>query len=251
MEALVWILLVTFLDGLVAFAGAFTLALKDKTLRRVLFVLIAFSAGAMVGGSLLHLLPESFEGLGDVDLAMLIFIAGFSLFFIIERFLHWHHCHEEGVCKVHTYSYMVLLGDAIHNFIDGLVIAASFLTDFRLGLVSSVLILGHEIPQEIGDFAVVLHGGMKKTKALLYNFLAQLTAVLGGLAGFLWFNDQLKALMLPFAAGGFMYIAASDLIPELHKEPKLGKAVLAFCFFLLGVLVMLAIKSLSRGLLAD
>ena len=246
MDTLIWILLVTLLDGVVAFVGAFTLALRDKTLKKILFILVAFSAGAMIGGSLLHLLAESFEVL-DVDSAMMIFIVGFSLFFIIERLLHWHHCHAGGECEIHTYSYLILFGDGIHNFIDGLVIAAAFITDIHLGLVTSFVIIGHEIPQEIGDFAVLLHGGMKKKKALLYNFISQLTAVLGGLIGFFWMNDQLRAFMLPFAAGGFMYIAASDLIPELHKEPKLSKAMLAFSFFVIGILLMLAIKIVAQG----
>ena len=247
MHVLLWILLVTIIDGLVAFAGAFTLALRDKTVRKVLFALVAFSAGAMIGGGLLHLLAESFESL-DVDSAMLIFIVGFSAFFLIERLLHWHHCHAGEKCKVHTYSYMILFGDGIHNFIDGLVIAAAFITDIHLGLITSFLIIGHEIPQEIGDFAVLLHGGMKKRKALLYNFISQLTAVLGGLVGYFWLTNELRIFMLPFAAGGFIYIAASDLIPELHKEPKLGRAMLAFMFFVIGVLLMLAIKIFAKGL---
>jgi len=247
MQALVWILLVTLADGLVSFVGAFTLAFKEATVKKILFILVAFSAGAMIGGSLLHLLPESFEALGhDIDLAMLIFIAGFSMFFVIERFLHWHHCHSGGKCEVHTYSYMVLIGDGVHNFIDGLVIAAAFVTDFHLGVATSIAIIGHEIPQEIGDFAVLLHGGMKKRKALFYNFVSQLTAVAGGLVGFFG-QEHLSAVMLPFAAGGFMYIAASDLVPELHKEPDLKKALVAFGFFLFGVLLMLAIKAIVHG----
>jgi len=247
MHTLAWILLVTFADGLISFVGAFTLAFKEATLKKILFVLVAFSAGTMIGGSLFHLLPESFEALGhDIDLAMLIFIAGFSIFFMVERFLHWHHCHSGNKCKVHAYSYMVLFGDGIHNFIDGLVIAAAFLTDFRLGVAASIAIIGHEIPQEIGDFAVLLHGEMKKRKALIYNFVSQLTAVAGGVVGFLD-QEHLSAVMLPFAAGGFMYIAASDLVPELHKEPQLRRAALAFAFFLFGVLLMLAIKTIVHG----
>jgi len=237
------------IDGLISFVGAVTLTLKDKTLNKILFALVAFSAGTMIGGSFLHLLPESFEFI-SVDLAMLIFIVGFSLFFLIERLLHWHHCHSGDECEVHTYSYMVLFGDGIHNFIDGLVIAAAFVTDINLGFITSFVILGHEIPQEIGDFAVLLHGKMKKKKALLYNFLSQLAAVLGGLVGFFFFTNELQMFLLPLAAGGFMYIAASDLIPELHKEPKLKKAMLAFIFFIIGVLIMLALKVVAEGSIA-
>ncbi len=248
MQTLFWILFFTIIDGLVAFAGAFTLALKDKALKNVLFILVAFSAGVMIGGGLLHLLSESLEAM-EADTAMLVFIIGFSVFFLIERILHWHHCHTGEACDVHTYSYMVLLGDGIHNFIDGLVIAAAFLTNLGLGFVTSFLILGHELPQEIGDFAVLLHGGMKKGKALAYNFLSQLTAIAGGLVGFFLLSNGLRIFMLPFAAGGFVYIAASDLVPELHKEPKLSKAMMAFAFFLIGVLIMVMIKAIAKGLL--
>ncbi len=243
MYALFWILLMTVLDGLPALAGAVTLVFKGKTLDKLLFGLIAFAAGAMIGGAFLHLLSESIEaGFFDIDAVMLIFIAGFSAFFLIERVLHWHHCHSGEKCEVHTYTYLILFGDGIHNFIDGLVIAAAFLTDIGLGFITSFLILAHEIPQEMGDFAVLLYGGMKKQKALVYNFVSQLTAVIGGLVGFFFFSEQLRAFMLPFAAGGFVYIAASDLIPELHKDPKLSKAMVAFGLFIAGVVFMWVIK---------
>jgi len=241
MDPLIWILLITSIDGLLAFFGAITLIIKAKFRQRLLFVLVAFSAGVMTGSALLHLLSESI-GVLEVDTAMLIFIVGFSTFFLVERLLHWHHCHTGKNCEVHTYSYLVLYGDGIHNFIDGLLIAAAFVTSIPLGLVVSLAILGHEVPQELGDFAVILHGGMKWKKALLYNFLSQLTAIVGGLVGYFMLSDQLHFLLLPFAAGGFMYIAASDLIPELHKEPKLGKAMQAFLFFVVGILLMLAVK---------
>lgn len=241
MQTLFWILLMTVLDGLMAFLGAITLTLKGKSLDRFLFAFVAFSAGTMIGGGLLHLLPESLDFF-DIDTAMLIFIAGFSAFFLIERVLHWHHCHTGGKCKVHEYSYLVLFGDSIHNLIDGLVIAAAFITDINLGFITSFLIFAHEIPQEIGNFAILLHAGMKKRKALIYNFIAQLTAVIGGLIGYFMFSDTLRAFMLPFAAGGFVYIAASDLIPELHKDPRMDRAMAAFVLFLAGVVLMWAMK---------
>ncbi|MBN2518616.1 MAG: ZIP family metal transporter, partial [Candidatus Altiarchaeota archaeon] len=160
METLLWILAVTFIDGLVALVGMFTIMVSERTLKKIIGILVAFAAGTMIGGGLLHLLAKSLEAL-EVDTALLLFIAGFSIFFLVERLLHWHHCHDSD-CKVHGYSYLILFGDGIHNFIDGLVIAAAFLTNIQLGLVTSILIIGHEIPQEIGDFAVLLHGGMKK-----------------------------------------------------------------------------------------
>jgi zinc and cadmium transporter len=244
MSVLVWILGFTFLDGLVALVGAVTLALSEKTIRRILYFLVAFSTGALIGGGLLHLLAKSLTVL-SADNAFLVFIGGFSVFFLMERFLHWHHCHEKE-CSVHEYSYMILFGDGIHNFIDGLVIAAAFLTDIKLGIVTSFLIIAHEIPQELGDFGVLLHGGMSRYKALAYNFLSQLTCVLGGVAGYFLPVEGFKILMLPFAAGGFVYIAASDLIPELHRESDLGRSMTAFLFFLSGVGLMLVIKIIAN-----
>ncbi|MFH1722183.1 MAG: ZIP family metal transporter [Candidatus Altiarchaeota archaeon] len=245
MNTLLWILGLTFINGLVAFVGALTLLLSEKMLRRMLYLFVAFSAGALMGGGLLHLLAKSLTVL-SADTALILLLCGFSLFFLLERVLKWHHCHEK-VCDVHAYSYLVLFGDGIHNFIDGLVIAAAFLTDTHLGIVTSFLIIAHEIPQELGDFGVLLNAGMTKTKALVYNFLSQLTCVLGGVVGFFLPSEGFKTLMLPIAAGGFLYIAASDLVPELHKETNIGKSMTAFLFFLAGVGLMAAVKIIAEG----
>jgi zinc and cadmium transporter len=242
MSTLVWILGLTLLNGLVAFVGAFTLLLSERTTRKILYLLVAFSTGVLMGGGLLHLLDESLEELGS-DKALMIMIAGFSVFFLIERFLHWHHCHE-GVCDVHTYSYMILFGDGIHNLLDGIVIAAAFITSVKLGIITSFLIIMHEIPQELGNFGVMVHGGMSRLKALFYNFIAQLTCVLGGLLGYFMPVEGFATLMLPFAAGGFVYIAASDLVPELHKEADIKKSMTAFLFFIIGIGLMAATKVL-------
>ncbi|MFH1056118.1 MAG: ZIP family metal transporter [Candidatus Altiarchaeota archaeon] len=245
MEVLYWILALTLINGLMAFTGAVTLLLSDKTLTRLLYFLVSFSAGALLGGAFIHLLPESTAELG-IDNAVLTLLCGFSFFFLMEKFLHWHHCHERE-CTIHEYSYMLLFGDGVHNLIDGFVIAAAFLTDTRLGLITSFLIIAHEIPQELGNFGVLLHAGMDKYKALLYNFLAQLTCVLGGLLGYFLPLEGLTALLLPFAAGGFIYISASDLIPQLHKESDPQKSMTAFLTFLVGVAFMLAMKILTKG----
>jgi zinc and cadmium transporter len=171
---------------------------------------------------------------------------GFIIFFVVERFLHWHHCHKGEKCVVHPVSYLILIGDGIHNFIDGIIIGASFLVNVHFGIITTLLILAHEIPQELGNFGVLVYSGFGKNKALLYNFLAQLTCVVGGLTGYL-LSSRIQGVIpfvLPFAAGGFIYIAASDLVPELHKETKLNKLLLSFGFFTLGVIIMLAMKLL-------
>jgi len=244
---LFWILAFTFANSLISFIGIFTLWMKDKSLAKILFVLVAFSAGSLLGGALLHLLPEALLSMGSME-ASLVLITGFSVFFLMEKLLHWHHCHE-GKCDVHPYSQLIVIGDGIHNFIDGLVIAASFIVNPALGVITTLVIISHEVPQELGDFAVMVHGGMKKKKALFYNFLSQLTCMAGGVIGYLFGSSfgAYSAVLLPFAAGGFIYIAASDLIPELHKETNIRKSMMAFGFFMLGILLMLFMKVYFGG----
>ncbi|MGI5827574.1 MAG: ZIP family metal transporter, partial [Patescibacteria group bacterium] len=174
-------------------------------------------------------------------------IIGFALFFIIERGLHWHHCHKHsGECKVHLFSYMNLLGDGVHNFTDGLAIAVSFLSSTNLGVATTLAVMAHEIPQEISDFGVLVYGGFSKKKALFFNFLSAVMALIGVVVGFFLATgiEYFANYILAFAAGGFIYIAASDLIPELHKEEKLSQSVVSFVFFALGVGFMLLTKLL-------
>jgi zinc and cadmium transporter len=236
-----WILLATFVNALIAFVGIITLWCKEKTLSKMLFILVAFSAGTLLGGAFLHIAAEAIEMI-EANLVFLLMITGFSAFFLLERFVYWHHCHD-GKCDVHPFTYLILFGDGIHNFIDGIIIAASFLINPAFGIITTLIIISHEVPQEIGDFGVLIYGGMKKRKALTYNFVSQLAAVLGGMIGFIASSTMnLSAFVLPFAAGGFIYIAASDLIPELHKEIDRKKSILSFAFFIIGILFMLGIK---------
>jgi len=241
MSILLWIIAATVVNSLVALAGAVTLGWKKGTLERVLHALVGFSAGALLGGAFFHLIAESIEEMPAMEAFYLLF-AGFILFFVMERLLHWHHCHE-GKCDVHAFSYLILFGDAVHNFVDGLIIAASFLVDIGFGIVTTVLVISHELPQELGDFGVLVYGGFDRKKALVYNFLVQLTSILGGVIGFFLVGASGFAIyLLPFAAGGFIYIGASDLIPELHKQESTKKTFVAFAFFLLGIGFMIAIK---------
>jgi len=245
MDTLIVIIAATVVNSMAALVGAVSLAFNKKTLDKILFVLVAFSAGALLSGAFFHLLAESLEELPVMDAFGMLF-AGFIVFFITERFLHWHHCHQ-GVCDVHAFSYLILIGDAIHNFIDGLIIAASFMVEFGFGVVTTALVMGHEIPQELGDFGVLVYGGFSRKKALLFNFASQATCILGGIVGFFMATamEGITLLLLPFAAGGFIYIAASDLIPELHKEPDTKRSAISFLFFLAGIGFMLAIKFIA------
>ena len=241
---LLLILTSTIVVSLIAFVGILTFALKKKLLNKILIILVGFAAGGLIGGAFFHLLPESLEKC-ECFTVFLYLIAGFVLFFLIERLLFWRHCHK-GVCKIHTFTYMNLIGDGVHNFIDGLVIAAAFLTSIRLGWITTLAIIFHEVPQEIGDFGVLVYGGFRRITALFFNYLSAITAIIGGVAGYLLhgYIGGMTVFLLAFAAGGFIYIASSDLIPELHKEANLKKSMMSFIFFLIGVLLMAWLKVL-------
>jgi zinc and cadmium transporter len=245
-NVLAWSVGATLIVSLVSLIGLFGLALKTNILDRILFLLVGLSAGALIGDAFLHLIPEAVAG-GSTELTFLFIIIGFSFFFLIERVLSWQHCHKHGKCNEHSFSQMNLIGDGVHNFIDGLVIAASFAAGKEIGIATTTAVLVHEIPQEIGDFGVLVYGGFSKAKALFTNFLYALTAIVGAIVGTFLVSTvgQMNAFLLPFAAGGFIYIGASDLIPELHKEPKLNKSILAFAFFLVGIIAMYMLKVLG------
>ena len=231
-----------FLIALFSLSGIVTLSLKEELLNRILLLLVALSAGALIGGAFFHLLPEAIEKM-DTITAFTITIAGFSLFYILERFLYWRHCHKDH-CEHHTFRYLNLIGDGIHNFLDGMTIAVSFLAGVPVGIATTIAVASHEIPQEIGDFGVLLYGGFSKQKALIYNFISALTIVPGAIAGYLLsgYVAQYAVYVLPFAAGGFLYIAATDLIPEIKKVESGRKSAVIFVVFLLGVTFMLATK---------
>lgn len=246
MIQLVYIIITTFLITLIAFVGIFTLALKEKLFNKILLVLVSLSAGALMGGAFLHLLPEAVEKAEGTNIDIFLYVlVGFVLFFLIEKVFHWRHCHK-GKCEVHTFHYMNLFGDTIHNFIDGLIIAASFVVSTPLGITTTIAIAAHEIPQEIGDFGVLIYGGFKKKKAIVLNYLVALSIVVGGIVGYFISETVDKAAMylLPFAAGGFIYIAATDLVPEIKKELNIKKSLATIIVFLVGIFIMLATKIL-------
>jgi zinc and cadmium transporter len=236
------IILANFLISLGSLLGVFSLTISGKKLNRILLLLVALSAGALMGGALFHLLPEALQALPAESVFGAFFIA-FAIFFLVEKLLHWRHCHKQ-VCQHHAFGQLNLLGDAIHNFIDGLIIAGAFLVDINLGWATTLAVALHEIPQEIGDFGVLLYSGFTKRKALIVNLFVGLTAIAGGVAGY-FLSFQLHNLvnyLLPFAAGGFVYIAASDLIPEIRKETNAVKSFSSFGIFLLGVALMLLLR---------
>jgi len=239
---LVWILSATILVSLVSLIGILTFALKKELFDRILILIVGFAAGGLIGGAFLHLLPEAIEKEASTNVFFYALL-GFSVFFLMERYFHWRHCHE-GVCDIHIFTYLNLLGDGVHNFMDGLIIAASFLTDFRLGIITTLVVILHEVPQEIGDFGILIYGGFSRKKALFFNFICSLAAILGALAGYTLsaVMENLSLFLISFTAGGFIYIGASDLIPELHRQKNPKKANVAFVTFLLGLAFMAAAK---------
>ena len=247
MFQLAYIILTTFAIALIAFIGVFTLAMREQLLNKILIILVSFSAGALMGGAFLHLLPESIEKSGNADILLFVLV-GFVLFFIIEKVLHWRHCHK-GKCDVHTFHYMNLIGDSVHNFIDGLIISASFIVSIPLGLTTTIAIAAHEIPQEIGDFGVLIYGGFEKKKAIVLNFIVALIVVAGGVVGYFISKsiEQVAVYLLPFAAGGFIYIAATDLVPEIKKELDIKKSMATIFVFICGILIMWLVKFVFEG----
>lgn len=245
---LAYSLLAAILISALSLVGIFTLFIKEKTVLKISMYLVAFSTGALLGGAFFHLLPEAIKCPVEIH-PFIYLIIGLAVFFILERLLKWHHCHDEGKCDVHTFTYMSLFGDGLHNFIDGLVIVSAFMISKEVGIVTTIAVASHEIPQEIGDFGILIHGGFSRTKAILWNFLSALTALAGVIVGYFMINsfENVTSFLLPFAAGGFIYIAMSDLIPELHKEPKLSKSIINFLIFALGILFMLWIKLHFEG----
>lgn len=240
-----WIILMAVINGLLAFAGAFLYLILKNNLNKVLIFLVAFTTGALLGGAFFHFIPEAIKKI-SLTAVIAISLIGFVSFYSLEKILHWHHCHEEkDECK-HSFTYLILCGDSIHNFIDGLIIASSFIISIPIGLLTSFLILVHELPQEIGDFGLLVYGGFSEGKALFYNFLSQSTALLGGILGFyfLSFSEELAVFLLPFTAGGFIYIAVMDLIPEVFKEKNNIKILANLTAIALGLLILISSKFL-------
>ena len=244
LSTLTWIILMTLINGFVALAGAFTLLISKKSLDKILIFLVAFATGSLLGGAFFHLIPEAITELSVLE-TILIGFFGILIFYSVEKYLHWHHCHKHGKCETHPFTNLVLYGDGLHNFIDGLIIASTFIISIPVGILTSILIITHELPQEIGHFGLLVYGGFTRAKALFYNFLVQLTAVLGGILGYYFLNLQQYAIyLLPFAAGGFIYIALGDLIPEVFKQENKSKIVINIIAIILGLLVLLSAKLL-------
>ncbi len=253
----IWIevIIATSLVSSLSLVGALGLILGKQKINQLSLFLVALAAGTMMGGAFFHLLPESTDHLSLLT-ANLILILGFTFFFLLEKLFYWHHCQTEIESQVEqtihqpvtttrkkknqkSLGYLNLLADLFHNFIDGLVIAVAFLADFNLGVTTTIAIALHEVPQELGDFGVLLHAGFTPTRALLLNFLTAWSALLGAIIGLFFLpQSSLTTYLLPLAAGGFLYIAAADLLPEMKEERNQLVATGLLLTFIFGLAIM-------------
>lgn len=228
--------------SLISLIGILALSIKDDVLKKVIILFVSFSAGALLGDAFIHLLPEIAEEEGFGLNISLYVLSGILIFFALEKLIYWRHCHILTSDEhIHTFTYMNLIGDGVHNFIDGMIIAGSYMINISLGIATTVAVILHEVPQEIGDFSVLLYGGFTKSKAIFYNLLAALSAILGSIL-MLIIGTQLSHLpifLVPFTAGGFIYIAGTDLIPELKKETKLSISAAQMMALIMGIGIML------------
>ncbi len=237
----VWIYTLTSVSAIsaVSLIGVFTLGIKQERLQRILFYLVSFSAGALLGDVFIHILPEIMEGEGALRNGIYV-LAGIMLFMVLERMLRWHHSHGSHKEEIHSVVYLTIIGDAFHNFLDGVAIAVSFLISIPIGIATASAVIFHEIPQEIGQYAILVHGGWSRKKALRYNFFSALTAIAGALLVLVFatnFTDALAPL-LGLTAASFIYIALADLIPELQKEPNTRRFIVQLVWMLAGIGIM-------------
>ena len=245
MQTLIQILIAVFIVSIISLAGI--LFLMVKILKKALFYMVAFSAGALLGAAFFDLLPEAIGSGYRTSLPFLI-VAGILSFFVIEKFLHWHHHHTEKK-DVHSFTYLNILGDAVHNFTDGVIIAVAFLNNTATGVATTAAIVAHEIPHEIGNFAILLYGGLSRAKAIFYNFLGALTAFFGAIAAFFYSTKvlNLNYYIGAFAVGGLIYIATTDLIPEIHKETDIKKSGIQLALMIAGILLIWSVGKVFEG----
>jgi zinc and cadmium transporter len=241
-------ILAVLIVSLISLIGIFTLGLKTEQLKKILIYFIAFSAGTLMGDAFLHMLPETVEEYGYQTLTGLAILGGILIGLITEKVIHRNHCHLPITnTHQHPFARMNLVGDMVHNLMDGIIIGISFMISIEVGIATTIAVILHEIPQEIGDFGVLIHGGFSKKRALLLNFLTALTAFLGLAIAYILnrYIENISSILTPLAAGLFIYIAGSDLIPEMHKQTKLSQSLFQILFFLCGMGIMVALVAMG------
>jgi zinc and cadmium transporter len=240
MSTLGWILVAGLAMSALALVGAVTLVLPKRTLGRILLPLVGLAAGSLLGGAFFHMLPAAVDALGN-DLALYLWlVAGFLVFFVLEQFLHWHHCHRADHDERQPLGYLILLADGLHNLIGGLAVGGAFTVDIRVGIVTWLAAAAHEVPQELGDFGVLVHSGWRRTSALLWNFVSALTFLAGALIAYALSDEIDVAYLLPFAAGNFIHIGAADLLPVLAAQTNTRDKLETTATFFCGLGILLA-----------
>lgn len=232
-----WIVIFSTLGSIGAIAGASLLLLfPDSKRNKLLPYLLSYATGTLLGAAFLGMIPKAMAKAQPLNISITI-LAGIVLFFFLEKILLWRHCHEEG-CEIHSnVAPIILIGDAFHNFVDGLVITAAFLTSIPIGVTTSLAVIAHELPQEVGDFAILLHSGYSNLKAFILNLLSSLSTLMGAMVAyyFLAETSQLVPYILALSAASFIYIAVADLVPSLHKSIGLKATILQLFLILLGI----------------
>lgn len=235
MATLTWIVAATLLGGLLSVLAAAALALKAKASQ--IPILISYAVGALLGAVFIELLPQAFEMAESAQSMAATILAGILLFFVLEKLVLWRHCHVEQceahdppAAVVHNHAHdhgrsglMIVIGDTFHNFVDGILVAAAFLANTELGIVTALAIIAHEIPQEVGDFLILLHSGYTKRAAFVLNMVSSAAMVLGGVLAYyaLQTMEQWIPPLLGLAAASMLYVSVADLIPGLHRRPEL------------------------------
>ncbi len=237
MSTLWWIVVLGVAMSSIAMVGSITLVLSEETLDRLLIPLVALAAGSLLGGAFFHMLPNAIDELGNTQAVWTWFLAGFTAFFLLEQTLHWHHCHR-AVSKHRPMGHLILVADGLHNFIGGMSVASAFFIDHRVGLITWTAAAAHEVPQELGDFGILVNSGWDRRTALLYNVASGSTFLIGGLLAYALSDSVDIVFLVPFAAGNFAYIGATDLLPELTTDPALTNKATGFAAFLAGLMIL-------------
>lgn len=244
MSILAWIIFSGLVLGLISLSGALVVLASRKIFNKIIPHLVSFSAGALLGGAFFYLIPESVELLGNETGTFVYLALGLISFYILEQFIHWHHCHKQTEDHNHPVSYLIIIADAVHNFVDGLAVGVAFLAGVPVGIATLIAVVAHEIPQELGDFGILIHSGWKVKTALLFNFLSSLTFLVGALLIYTVSKNINVDYLIPFAAGGFIYIASTDLIPELNRQQKPADRFAYFITFIIGLALLLIAKTI-------
>jgi len=236
-------LLSVFVVSAISLVGIAAISLSERRVRQTIFISVSLAAGAMFGDAFIHILPESFAMTDRAIKTSTYVLVGILTFFVLEKFLRWRHAHEfedESPRTVQPVGYLNLFADATHNLIDGMLVGTAYSVSISVGLATTIAIILHEIPQELGDFGVLIHAGFSRSRALVFNFVSGLLAIVGAIVSLAASSSlvSFSRFMLPFAAGGFIYIAGCDLLPELHKERKPSKSVVQLAALVLGVGLM-------------